>query len=435
MSEQSGGRRSMAAFRFIHSADVHLDSPLRSLALRDPALGALIGNATRQAFVRIIDLCLEEQVDALVLAGDLYDGDQTSMKTARFFAAQLRRLGEAGIRVFIVRGNHDALSRITKELTLPERVTVFGGRAETILLERLGEGPTVAIHGLSFAQPHAPESLVSKYKAPVDGAVNIGVLHTSLAGAPGHDNYAPCSIADLQATGFDYWALGHVHNRSVVQGKATIVMPGMPQGRDINEAGPKSVTLVTVTDNGTIEIEERHTSIAQFERVSFNVSGIEDWRDLVAAFDAAIERARDAATSEHLVARILVGGSSPLAWRLRADHDLLKAEMDERASMLGGCWIEQVDIDCAPPGETSESPDNPIMEMRLLIRDEVIASDGFEAQVAAIAEELRGQLPRECRDLLGEDEAAFQARLADLIAAGADDVLARLYAGEGAKAS
>jgi exonuclease SbcD len=332
-----------------------------------------------------------------------------------------------------VRGNHDALSRITKELTLPERVTVFGGRAETILLERTGAGPHVAIHGLSFAQPHAPESLLAKYRPPVEGAVNIGILHTSLAGAPGHDNYAPCSIADLDATGFHYWALGHVHKRSVFQGKATIVMPGMPQGRDINEAGPKSVSLVTVTDDGGIEIEERRTSIAQFERVPFDVNGIEDWRDLIAAFDATIERAREAATSEHLVARILVSGSSPLAWRLRADHDLVKAEMDERASMLGDCWIEQVDIDCAPPGETLDAGDNPILEMRRLIRDKVITSEGFQAQVAAIAEELRAQLPRECREVLGEDEPTFRARLADVITAGADDVIARLQVG--AKAS
>jgi hypothetical protein len=109
--------------------------------------------------------------------------------------------------------------------------------------------------------------------------------------------------------------------------------------------------------------------------------------------------------------------------------------MDDRASIVGDCWIEQVDIDCAPPGEISDAPDNPIIEMRRLIRDTVIASDGFEAQVAAIAEELRGQLPRECRDLLGEDEATFQARLADVITAGADDVLARLHEGTGVKVS
>src|SRR5580693_202282 len=117
------------SFRFVHAADIHLDSPLRSLALRDPALADLIGNATRKAFIGVVDLCLDEQVDALLLSGDLYDGEQTSMKTARFLAEQLRRLDAADIEVFIIRGNHDALSKITKELALPENVHLFGGRA------------------------------------------------------------------------------------------------------------------------------------------------------------------------------------------------------------------------------------------------------------------------------------------------------------------
>src|SRR5205823_8519569 len=141
------------AFRFVHTADVHLDSPLRSLALRNPELGELIGNATRRAFVNIVDLCLSEQVNALLLAGDLYDGDQTSMKTARFLSDQLRRLDAAGIKVFIIRGNHDALSKITKELVLPENVHLFGSRADAVEIPRdRGERP-IAIHGLSFARP------------------------------------------------------------------------------------------------------------------------------------------------------------------------------------------------------------------------------------------------------------------------------------------
>lgn len=103
------------AFRFVHTADVHLDSPLRSLALRNAELAELVGDASRQALIAIVDLCLAEQVDALVIAGDLYDGDQTSMKTARFLAAQMTRLHQAGIRVYKIRGNHDALSRISKQ--------------------------------------------------------------------------------------------------------------------------------------------------------------------------------------------------------------------------------------------------------------------------------------------------------------------------------
>ena len=108
------------AFRFVHTADVHLDLPPATLSLRDPELAELIGGATRRAFVGVIDLCLAEQVDALLIAGDLYDGEQTSMNTARFLADQLRRLDKAGVKTFVIRGNHDAESRITRELTLPE---------------------------------------------------------------------------------------------------------------------------------------------------------------------------------------------------------------------------------------------------------------------------------------------------------------------------
>jgi DNA repair exonuclease SbcCD nuclease subunit len=421
------------AFRFIHAADVHLDSPLRSLALRDPDLAELIGNATRRAFVRIIDLCLDEQVDALLLAGDLYDGDQTSMKTARFLSEQIRRLHEAGIHVFVIRGNHDALSRITKELTFPDSVKVFGGRAEAIVVDRSNGDFPVAIHGLSFAQPHAPESLIGKYKLPIEGAVNIGLLHTSLAGAPGHDLYAPCSLADLQATGFRYWALGHVHKRSVVEGKCAIVMPGMPQGRDINEAGAKSVTLITVADDRSILIEERVTSIAQFERVSIDATRIDDWRDLVGALGRVIERARNGLASEHLVARVHLTGTTPLAWRIRRDLDLLKTEVDDRASMIGACWVERLEVDCKAPGAAAASRDHPITELRRLIDEEVFRSDAYQAEAVDIAEELRTQLPQECRNLLGADEAAFKAAVTELVKEGVEDVLARLHAGAEAR--
>jgi DNA repair exonuclease SbcCD nuclease subunit len=416
-------------YRFVHAADIHLDSPLRSLALRDPSLANLIGNATRRAFVRVVDLCLDEQVDGLLLAGDLYDGDQTSMKTARFLAEQLRRLHEAGIRVFIIRGNHDALSRVSKELSLPGSVKLFGGRAEAIVIERdRGQFP-VAIHGLSFAQPQAPESLIGKYRPPVEGAVNIGLMHTSLAGAPGHDLYAPCSLAELQGTGFRYWALGHVHKRSVVEGACAIVMPGMPQGRDINEAGAKSVTLVTIGDDRSIRIEVRATSIAQFERVAVDATGIDDWRDLVASLARALEQARGDVASEHLVARLRVTGATPLAWRIRRDLDLLKTEADDRASVIGSCWVEKLEVDCRAPGAVAGASADPLTELRRLIDEEVIGSAAYQAEVAAIAEELRTQLPQECRGLLGSDEEAFKVAIAALAKDGSEDVLAKLHAG------
>lgn len=421
-------RGNSLTYRFVHTADIHLDSPLRSLALRNAQLAELIGNATRRALIRIVDLCCDEQVDAFLLSGDLYDGDQTSMKTARFLAEQSRRLHEAGIRVFIVRGNHDALSRITKELTFPDSVKVFGGRAEAIAVDRADGAFPVTIHGLSFAQPHAPESLVGKYKPMVEGAVNIGVMHTSLAGAPGHDLYAPCSIAELEATGFSYWALGHIHKRSATEEKCTIVMPGMPQGRDINEAGAKSVTLVTVADDRSIRLEERVTSVAQFERVSVDATGLDDWRELVSALGNALERARQHVTCEHLVARVHLVGTTPLAWRLRRDLDLIKTEADDRAATIGGCWVEKLDIDCQAPGATSDASADPIGELQNLMKQDVVKSEAYRAEVSKIADELRTQLPPESRTLLGTDEAAFGATVAHAVDEGCKDILARLRA-------
>lgn len=415
-------------YRFVHAADIHLDSPLRSLALREPKLAELIGNATRQAFVNVIDLCLEEEVDALLLAGDLYDGEQTSMKTARFLAAQLGKLHEAAIRVFIIRGNHDALSKITRELVLPDSVKVFGRRAEEITIDRGKSEIPVVIHGLSLAKPHAPKSLLPKYKPPVEGAINIGMMHTSLGGAQGHDHYAPCSIADLKATGFRYWALGHIHKRTVTEGRCTIVMPGIPQGRDISEAGPKSVSLVSVTEDGLMRVEERDVSIAQFERVSVEVTDIDEWPDLVAVLATALRETRSNASADHLVTRVRLTGRTRLAWRIRRDLDLLKAEADELASARVSCWVEKLETACHVPSTADDCGDDPVQELSRLIKGKVGQSDSFRQEAAAIAEQLMPQLPPECRNFLGIDENSFHKALAGLASEGANDVIARLYA-------
>lgn len=423
-------------YRFIHAADIHLDSPLRSLALRNHELASLIGNATRRAFERIIDLCLSERVNALLIAGDLYDGDQTSMKTARFLAEQLRRLDQAGIDVFIIRGNHDALSKITKELILPERVQIFDRKARAITVSAPEHSQPVVIHGLSFAKPHAPESLLPQYGLPVSGAVNIGLMHTSLNGAEGHDLYAPVSVTDLQAHGFHYWALGHIHKRAVYAPNShynsTVVMAGNPQGRDINEAGAKSVTLVTIDDSGNVQTEERLTSIAQFERVTADVSACEDWRAVIASVQEALEAKRETTMSEQLVARLHLTGTTALAWQMRRDHDLLLAEAEDKAAQTGDCWIEKLEIDCTPPrnirkDETSPAHD-PLQELGRLITDDLAASPVFHSNLAEQMDALVKKLPSELRNAFGGDEAQAQALITDLLQKGSDDVLAELSA-------
>ncbi|WLS01956.1 metallophosphoesterase family protein [Shinella oryzae] len=420
------------SFRFIHTADLHLDSPLTSLALRNAELGDLVRGATRKALERIVDLALGEAVDAVVIAGDLYDGSQTSMATALFLMEQMRRLDLAGIRVFVIRGNHDAQSQITRELTFPANVHVFDGRGRPVLAGTLSNGREVHVHGVSFANPHAPASLLPTYRAPVADAVNIGVMHTSLAGASRHDPYAPVGIADLAGHGFDYWALGHIHQRRVHAQKPWIVMPGNPQGRDINEAGPKGVTLVDIDDDGTITCEERSVAVAVFERIVVDLSAIDDWSGMLDRVEAALGAARAAAGGAHLVARLLLTGATPLAWRLRRDEDLLLAEAQNLAASLGECWIETVELSVTVPAAVAGGDAGPVGELSRLMHENVVESHAYREDLREALSDLLRQLPKEARGLLAADEAAEEALLSELALTGADAVLARL-GGEGGR--
>lgn len=419
------------AFRFVHTADIHLDSPLKSLALLNPELADLIGLATRRSFSQIIDLCLEERVDALIIAGDLYDGDQTSMKTARFLAEQLGRLHHSGIRTYIIRGNHDALSKITAQLMMPETVKVFGESAEVVTVERLDRDFAVAIHGMSFAKPHAPESLLRHFAVPVPGAVNLGIMHTSLGGSPGHDLYAPCSIADLRQAGFQYWALGHIHKRSIVEDQScAIVMPGIPQGRDINEDGSKSVSLVTVRDDRSVVVEERKTAVAQFERLQIDASTAVDWEDLVSVSKRQLGELASAVSANQIVARVEVTGTSELAWRARRDIDLLRTELETHGSLIGNMWVERVKVSSSRPRQAAGNS-GALDELMSIIEREIHDSVDFNAEMAAIADELRNQLPAELREIFGNDKASSDSLLANFAKDGTAQVFARLHGVEG----
>jgi exonuclease SbcD len=411
-------------FRFVHTADIHLDSPLSSLAMRNADLANLIAGATRQALSAIVDLCLEEHVDALIVAGDLYDGEQTSMKTARYLAEQMERLHRAGIAVFKVRGNHDALSKITQELILPPSLKLFGGRGEAVEI-RSGD-LDVVIHGLSFAKPHAPESLLSKYERPRPGAVNIGIMHTSLAGAPGHNPYAPCSVVDLHGWGFEYWALGHIHARAAHEGTAAIVMPGMPQGRDIGEAGAKTVTLVTIGDDRSIMIEERATSVAQFERITVELSGLENWPEAIDRIEQAVGAVRGAVAAPHLVARLELVGATPLTWRLRRDRDLLLTEVEHRLGGASGTWIDKIDIAAQAPRAAAVGVVDPLEELGSLIGGELRREHGIRLAVTTLVKELRDDLPPDARRIFGDSEAEFEGFVDRLIGESGLEIVARL---------
>jgi DNA repair protein SbcD/Mre11 len=254
--------------KFVHAADVHLDSPLYGLLRHEGAPGGAMG-ATRRALAALVTLCIEEQASFLLLGGDLVDATGRDYKTGLFFVQEMLRLRDADIPVFSVRGNHDAESRVMTCLALPENVTELGLLGpETVVIDELG----VAIHGQSYRERAATDNLAARYPPPIAGALNLGLLHTSVDGRPGHDTYAPCGVTTLRSLGYAYWALGHVHAREVLGREPWIVFPGNLQGRSLREAGPKGATVVTTAGGHIEKVEHRPLDVVRFSAAKIDVS-------------------------------------------------------------------------------------------------------------------------------------------------------------------
>lgn len=203
--------------KFLHAADLHLDSPLGGLERYEGAPVDLIRGATRRALENLVELAIQEQVDFVVIAGDLYDGDWRDFNTGMFFGRQMNKLRDAGICLYLIAGNHDAASNMTRKLRLPtnpdgQSVMLSCDQPQTRRLDNIG----VAIHGRSFAIQAETRNMVPDYPMAIGHWFNIGLLHTSLSGCEEHDTYAPCTPADLRSKGYDYWALGHIHKRSLI---------------------------------------------------------------------------------------------------------------------------------------------------------------------------------------------------------------------------
>jgi exonuclease SbcD len=395
-------------FKFVHAADIHLDSPLHKLDDYEGAPVEELRHATRRALENMVDLAIAEDVTFVLIAGDLYDGDWKDYNTGLCFISQMSKLREAHIPVYIVAGNHDAQSKITKTLRLPEGVRLFTDeKPETFILDNVG----VALHGQSFRSPAIKKNLAAKYPSALSGHFNIGVLHTCATGREGHEPYAPCSMGDLQSKGYDYWALGHVHQREVVLEDPLAVFPGNIQGRHVKETGPKGCMLVSIDDRGRAAANFRPLDVIRWFRLQLDVSGKDTAYDVIDATIASLQEILEQNDSMPIAARVEVTGACPAHDELVSDPERWTNEIRSAAVDAGGgaIWIEKVKLRTEPPQDMKslERAGGPVAEM-LRYLDEVQADPSRLRELAGVLDELDKKLPREVREgdegLLLDDE-------------------------------
>lgn len=329
--------------KFIHAADIHLDSPLRGLERYEGAPVQALRGATRKALENLVDLALEQAVAFVLIAGDLYDGDWKDYNTGLFFVRQMGRLQAADIDVYVVAGNHDAASQITRVLQPPKNVHLFATRApESIVREDLG----VAIHGQGFATRAITKDLTQAYPQAHTDLFNLGLLHTSLDGRPGHATYAPCSLDGLRTRGYDYWALGHVHRHEIISRDPWVIFPGNLQGRHIRESGIKGCCLVELDEGRVSSVTHYPLDLARWHDCAVDLTGACTLEDVYDRTGAALNAALAQADGRLLAVRLRLRGACSAHARIRAAREQVINNCRAIASTVGGeaIWIEQIRI-------------------------------------------------------------------------------------------
>ncbi|OAI45953.1 hypothetical protein AYO44_12185 [Planctomycetaceae bacterium SCGC AG-212-F19] len=348
-------------FSFIHAADLHLDSPLRGLDQYEGAPVKAIRIAARRALDNLVNLAIRQRVAFVLIAGDVYDGDWEDANTGFFFVQQMARLQTQGIRVFLISGNHDAANRLTRGLPYPNNVRVFSSdQPETVKIDDI----RIAIHGQSYATQAETRNLAVGYPSPIPGHLNIGLLHTSLDGREGHESYAPCSLSDLVARDYDYWALGHIHQRESVNGerRPRVEFCGNIQGRHIRETGPKGCLLVQVDNARNLAVVFHPLDVFRWSLCQVDCAGAANQEDISQRAVQPIEEMMREADGRPLAVRVELVGSCPAHQKLLANTRTVVDDIRARALALDSehLWIEKVGIKTVTP--QSSEDDDPLAE-------------------------------------------------------------------------
>lgn len=393
-------------FIFIHAADIHLDSPMHKLESYEGAPVDDFRLSTRRAFDKLVEHAISEQADFLLISGDLYDADWKDYNTGLYFISRMNRLREAGIRVFITAGNHDAASTITRSLRLPDNVILFpASRAETVTLD----DPPVAVHGRSFATPAEKSDLSLDYPAPAPGRFNIGMLHTCAGGRPGHEPYAPCRLESLRAKGYHYWALGHIHQHEILSEIPPVVFPGNTQGRHIREAGPRGAVQVTVDEDMAVSLSFIETDVARWQELEVDAAPACSGWDVVSAFAERLEEAVAANSGMPLAVRAVITGASTAAAELFSEPERWTGELRAAAMEAGGSrvWVEKVVFNCCLPVSRQDDEGGDVHEDAAAggatgelfsLFDELEADPEARSALADVLADFDRKLPRELKE-------------------------------------
>lgn len=415
--------------KFVHAADLHLDSPLRGLVRYEGAPIAAVQRATRRAFENLIDLSIDEKAAFLLLAGDIYDGNWKDYSTGLFFAAQLSRLRAADIPVVMIRGNHDAASQITKHLRLPPHVhelSVKGPESFEI------PGTGVWVHGQGFPTRAVTDDLAAGYPAAKRDSFNIGLLHTSAGGRLGHENYAPCRVETLVGKGYDYWALGHVHRREVLAESPHIVFPGNLQGRHARETGAKGATLVTVTDGRIEAVEHRSLDVVRWIIVDVDVGRAASGHDIVDLAKDAVAAAFAETETGAIAARVRLVGATPAHAALSASPEQYANEIRAAATDVAtdAVFVENVFFHTHTTLDLAQvrAQNDAIGELSRSL--DAMKNDGASLTLlAAELAELKQKLPLELRE--GEGALTFdEPHMRELLVEVEEMLVPRLLARE-----
>ena len=369
--------------KFIHCADLHIDSPLRKLSTYSDAPVKEIKSATRQAFERIIQHCLQEKADFLLISGDLFDGNCRDFNTILWICAQARLLGETPI--LIVHGNHDYANGLAKLIPWPKNTHLFPcGQASTKSFTTKG-GVRVAVHGQSYAKPAEKENLALGFPEAVPGAVNIGLLHCNFEGSRNHDPYAPCSRDDLVSKSYDYWALGHIHKAACYEptqaGEPWIVYPGNIQGRHIREAGPKGCFLVSANQDGisskpkflSTDILRWHEHMLEVKAEHTSIEGI------ISDLEKGLDRLAKSEAQYKIALRIHLHGQASIYHQLVTDWPALELRVRDLCASYQNIWLEKVKNSIKPERNIHELKNSPFLAKVMADFEELFESGEHRA--------------------------------------------------------